>query len=220
MKWLGREHDQLTYDVTIPFIRNAAGPVDYTPGAMRNAPREKYEPNYSRPMSQGTRCHQLAMYVLYNQPLAMLCDSPTAYEAESEFTKFLAKLPTDMGKPYVMQGGVGEYVLGFQENYNPGGSTDVYFAGLNGNKARSVEFQMDIPLIFIAEYIEMYVDGETPTEYKHIVVPLEKFHECRGKFKIDMPAGGGFVVRLNGHYLMGHGRWKKGGKHKFIRDEN
>ena len=220
MKWLGAEHDQLTYDVTIPFIRNAAGPVDYTPGAMRNASREEYEPNYSRPMSQGTRCHQLAMYVLYNQPLAMLCDSPTEYDKEPEFTQLLAKLPTDMGTPYVLQGEVGEYVLGFQENYNPGGSTDVYFAGLNGNKARSVEFQMDMSLIFIAEYIEMYVDGETPTEYKHIVVPLEKFSECRGKFKIDMPAGGGFVVRLNGHYLMGHARWKKGGKHKFIRDEN
>ena len=220
MKWLGREHDQITYDVTIPFIRAVAGPMDYTPGAMRNASREEYEPNYSRPMSQGTRCHQLAMYVLYNQPLAMLCDSPTEYDKEPEFTQLLAKLPTDMGTPYVLQGEVGEYVLGFQENYNPGGSTDVYFAGLNGNKARSVEFQMDMSLIFIAEYIEMYVDGETPTEYKHIVVPLEKFSECRGKFKIDMPAGGGFVVRLNGHYLMGHARWKKGGKHKFIRDEN
>lgn len=222
MKWLGREHDQLTYDVTIPFIRNAAGPVDYTPGAMRNASRANFEPNYSRPMSQGTRCHQAAMYVLYNQPLAMLCDSPTAYEAEPEFTKILADIPTDMGKPYLLQGEVGEYVVGFQENYNPDGdgSTDVYFAGLNGNKARSVEFQMDISIIFIAEYIEMYVDGETPTEYKHIVVPLEKYSECRGKFKIDMPAGGGFVVRLNGHYLMGHARWKKGGKHKFIRDEN
>ena len=91
---------------------------------------------------------------------------------------------------------------------------------MNGNKARSVEFQMDIYLIFIAEYIEMYVDGETPTEYKHIVVPLEKYSECRGKFKIDMPAGGGFVVRLKGYHLMGHARWKKGGKHKFIRDEN
>ena len=220
MKWLGAEHDQITYDVTLPFIRGAAGPMDYTPGAMRNASREEYEPNYSRPMSQGTRCHQLAMYVLYNQPLAMLCDSPTEYDKEPEFTQLLAKLPTDMDTPYVLQGEVGEYVLGFQENYNPGGSTDVYFAGLNGNKARSVEFQMDMSLIFIAEYIEMYVDGETPTEYKHIVVPLEKFSECRGKFKIDMPAGGGFVVRLNGHYLMGHARWKKGGKHKFIRDEN
>ena len=150
MKWLGAEHDQLTYDVTLPFIRGAAGPMDYTPGAMRNASREEYEPNYSRPMSQGTRCHQLAMYVLYNQPLAMLCDSPTEYDKEPEFTQFLAKLPTDMGTPYVLQGEVGEYVLGFQENYNPDGSTDVYFAGLNGNKARSVEFQMDMSLIFIA----------------------------------------------------------------------
>ena len=220
MKWLGAEHDQITYDVTIPYIRALAGPMDYTPGAMRNAFREEYYPDYSRPMSQGTRCHQLAMYVVYNQPLAMLCDSPTEYDKEPEFTQLLAKLPTDMGTPYVLQGKVGEYVLGFQEDYNPYGSTDVYFAGLNGNKARSVEFQMDMSLIFIAEYIEMYVDGETPTEYKHIVVPLEKFSECRGKFKIDMPAGGGFVVRLNGHYLMGHARWKKGGKHKFIRDEN
>ena len=219
MKWLGAEHDQLTYDVTIPFIRGVAGPMDYTPGAMRNVPRDEYQPNYSRPMSQGTRCHQLAMYVLYNQPLAMLCDSPTEYDKEPEYTKFLAEIPTDMGKPYILQGEIGEYLVGEQEDYNTEGNTNIYFAGLNGNKARSVEFQVDPLLKFIVEYIEMYVDINDAPGYKHIVVPIEKFSECRGKFKIDMPAGGGFVVRLNGYYLMGHGSWKKGAKRKFITNE-
>ena len=219
MKWLGAEHDQLTYDVTIPFIRGVAGPMDYTPGAMRNVTREEYEPSYSRPMSQGTRCHQLAMYILYNQPLAMLCDSPTEYEKEPEFTQFLAEIPTDMWAPWITQGEIGEYVVGRQWADDGSGISGMYIAGLNGNKARRVEFQVHANNI-CPEYIEMYVDSDNAAGYKHIVVPLKRYGKCRGKFKIDMPAGGGFVVWIKGYNVMGHATWKKGGKHKYITNEN
>ena len=76
VKWSPVEVDQVTYDVTVPFIRMMAGPMDYTQGAMRNASKANFRPVNSEPMSQGTRCRQLAEYVVFDAPLAMLCDSP------------------------------------------------------------------------------------------------------------------------------------------------
>jgi len=61
------------HDLLIPFIRMIAGPMDFTPGAMRNAQEKQFRPIYDLPMSQGTRCHQLAMYIIYESPLQMLC---------------------------------------------------------------------------------------------------------------------------------------------------
>lgn len=197
MKWLGAGHDQITYDVTIPFIRGVAGPMDYTPGAMSNASRDDYSANYSRPMSQGTRCHQLAMYILYNQPLAMLCDSPTKYDKEPEFTRFVASIPTDMGAPRFEHGAIGEYVEGVQV-FNGG----MYIAGLNGNKARSVVVRVDPA--FKPEHIEMYVDGDSASEYRYAVMPVEEYFDSCGEIKIAMDAGGGFVIKLRGSHTAGN----------------
>ena len=88
-KWTPND-DVPTYDCTIPFIRMMAGPMDYTPGAMRNATKSEFKPNHSSPMSQGTRCHQLAMYTIFEAPLQMMADSPTAYMAAQESTDFLS----------------------------------------------------------------------------------------------------------------------------------
>ena len=85
MKW--SDKDMLTYDVTFPYIRMAAGPVDYTQGALRNAQMRNFAAVYSDPMSQGTRAHQVALYVIFDSPLTMLCDSPTAYVREQETTR-------------------------------------------------------------------------------------------------------------------------------------
>ena len=75
-KWTPND-DVPRYDVSLPFIRMVAGPMDYTPGAMRNATKPYFRPIHTAPMSQGTRCHQLAMYVIFEAPLQMLADNPT-----------------------------------------------------------------------------------------------------------------------------------------------
>lgn len=88
MKW-SPDLDQVTYDVTIPFVRQVAGPMDYTQGAMRNATAGNYRSVYSEAMSQGTRCRQLAEYVVFESPLNMLCDSPSNYMNEKECLEFI-----------------------------------------------------------------------------------------------------------------------------------
>ena len=110
MKRSGPDVDQVTYDVTIPFVRMVAGPMDYTQGAMRNATRGNYRPVNSEAMSQGTRCRQLAEYVVFESPLNMLCDSPSNYMDEPECTGFIAEIPTVWDETKVIDGRIAEYI--------------------------------------------------------------------------------------------------------------
>ena len=182
MKWLGAEHDQITYDVTIPFIRGAAGPMDYTQGAMRNAHREEYRPDYSRPMSQGTRCHQLAMYVVYDAPLTMLCDSPTNYEREPDYTRFVAQMPTTWSTKECLEGAIGEYIVMRRECDDA-----IYIAGLNGNTAREVVLTLEGEKY---SQIEIYFDDESvASKYQYST-------SAEGELRVWMAEGGGFVVKM------------------------
>src|SRR5699024_4930681 len=100
------------HDVTIPFIRMAVGPMDYTPGAMINAQPANFSAVNDRPMSQGTRMHQLAMYVIYESPLQMLADSPTHYLKEKqEIRDYLSEVPVTWDETQVLEASIGEYVV-------------------------------------------------------------------------------------------------------------
>ena len=125
VKW-ARE-DVPGYDVTIPYIRMLAGPMDYTPGAMRNATRRNFAPINSNPMSQGTRCHQLAMYVIYEVPLQMLSDNPTIYMKEQECTDFITSVPVFFDETVALDGKVGEFVALARRK------GDMWFAGAMTN---------------------------------------------------------------------------------------
>jgi len=102
--------DAPKHNVSIPFIRMLAGPMDYTPGAMKNAARRNFRPIFSAPMSQGTRCHQVAMYVVYESPLSMLADNPTNYLRERESLDFITAVPTVFDQTVALDGQIGEYV--------------------------------------------------------------------------------------------------------------
>ena len=113
---MGLEHSKWTrqptpeHNVTLPFIRMVAGPMDYTPGAMRNAQEQHFFPIFDRPMSMGTRVHQLAMYVVFESPLQMLADSPTNYTREPECLAFLSAVPTTWDETRVISGEVGDWI--------------------------------------------------------------------------------------------------------------
>ena len=109
-KW-DNEGDLALNEVTIPFIRMVAGSFDYTQGAMKNAQRNSFSANWGEPMSQGTRCRQLAEYVIFESPFNMLCDSPSNYLQEDECTQFIASVPTIWDETVVLDGKVGEYLV-------------------------------------------------------------------------------------------------------------
>lgn len=106
----GPMHDFPRYDVTIPYLRMMPGPLDYTPGAMNNATRDNFFGNNNHPMSQGTRVHQMAMYIIYDAPLQMLADSPSSYKRNQECTDFISLVPTTFDETVALAGEMGEYV--------------------------------------------------------------------------------------------------------------
>ncbi len=186
MKWSKVGTDQLTYDVTFPFIRMACGPVDYTQGAMRNYNFRWYKPCYVDPVSQGTRCHQLGMYVIFESPFNMLCDSPQHYEQEKECTEFIAKIPTVWDETVALDGKVGDYIIVARRS-----GDKWYVGGLVGQQARTVTFNLD----FLGEgdwTIELFKDGVNATrhaeDYKKTITAADK------TMTVEMAPGGGFAA--------------------------
>lgn len=137
-KWCSPQQDIPQYDVTFPFIRLMAGPVDYTPGAMRNAAKGQFAANYKNPVSMGTRCHQLACYVIHDSPFTMLCDAPTAYMAEQECTDFIVQMPVAPDETKVLSGELGKYIVTARRKGN-----DWYIGGYTNWEARDAEISLD-----------------------------------------------------------------------------
>jgi len=186
MKWEPTTRDQLTYDCQLPFIRQTAGPMDYTQGAMRNA-GDKYVPNYSSPMSQGTRCHQLGLYIVLESPLNMLCYSPSNYMSEPECTKCIAQVPTVWDETHVLCGEMGKYIVTARRKGNTW-----YVGGITSKEAREVEFTL--PEGIKAKKAELFRDGINATknaeDYKHETINVQK------TMKITMAPGGGFIMKM------------------------
>jgi len=180
----------VTYDVTMPFIRMFAGPVDYTQGAMRNAVRKNYRPVNTEPMSQGTRCRQLAEYVIFESPLNMLCDSPSNYMSESECTEFIAAVPTVWNETRALEGKVGEYVSIARR------SGEVWYVGaLTDWNKRSLS--LDLSFLPEGEYqVEVFRDGinadRAACDYKREIIDLPSDK----KLGVSMSNGGGYVARI------------------------
>ena len=128
VKWSTFEqYDEVRHETLLPFIRQTVGPMDFTQGAMRNATRANYYKCYTQPMSQGTRCRQLALYMILESPFNMLCDAPTSYEANEECTRFIAAIPTVWDETRVLHAELGKCVVEARRKGNTwwiGGITD------------------------------------------------------------------------------------------------
>ena len=191
MKWCKKETDQPLYDVLIPYIRMAAGPMDYTPGAMNNAAKSSFRPNYNEPMSMGTRCHQLAAYIVFDSPLAMLCDSPQNYEKEPECTKFIASIPTVWDETVPLSGEVGEYIVMVRQK-----DGFWYVGGITSWKKRDIK--VDFSFLGDGQWIaEIFTDGinahRNGRDYDRTVLTVSK--ETKMQFKLA--PGGGFALSLH-----------------------
>ena len=191
MKWSATDVDHVTYDVTIPFIRMVAGPMDYTQGAMRNAVKKNYRPIRTEPMSQGTRCHQLAEYVIFESPLNMMCDSPNNYRAEQECTDFISAIPTVWDETIALDGKVAEYVAMARRK------GDRWYVGAMTNwDSRALE--LDLSFLPAGDYtMTIYQDGvnahRIATDYKKVTcsVPASR------KVEVKMAPGGGWAAEIS-----------------------
>jgi alpha-glucosidase len=178
------------HDVTLPFTRMLLGPMDYTPGAMLNAQKNDFRAIGHRPMSQGTRCHQLAMYVVFEAPLQMLSDSPSNYLREPEAMEFLAPVPSEWDDTKVLDGKIAQYVAVARRS-----GKDWYVGAMTNWSPRELE----IDFSFLPEgnfTLQAYEDGVNAdrmgSDYK-----MMKSQVKRGtKLKIKLAPGGGWAGRI------------------------
>jgi alpha-glucosidase len=188
VKW-ARE-DVPRYDVTLPYLRNLAGPMDYTPGAMRNAAKGNFAPINSNPMSQGTRCHQLAMYVIFEVPLQMLSDNPTAYMEEQECTDFITRVPVTFDETVPLDGKVAESVALARKK------GDTWFVGAMTNWDPR-ELSIDLQFLDEGPYrAVIFRDGinadRQGSDYKREVMEVDR----EDTLKLHLASGGGWAARF------------------------
>ena len=184
--------DLVEYDVAFPFIRSINGPVDYTQGAMRNGTRENYRSVWSEPMSQGTRCRQIAEYIVFDSPLNMLCDSPSNYIKEQECTSFITSVPTVWAETIALEGSLGEYETIARKAYD-GNWYVGSLASWNGRNA-----SLDLSFLPEGRYrAEIFRDGvnasRNANDYKHIITEVSSGEVLR----ICIAPGGGYAIRFS-----------------------
>lgn len=191
VKWSKIEKDMVQYDVTMPYIRMMAGPIDYTPGAMRNANRKDFRDVYYDPMSQGTRCHQLAAYIVHDAPLVMLADHPTAYQREKECTDFITSIPSvGIDETRVLQGVLGEYIVSARR------AGDNWYVGAMTNwTPRSLT--LDFSFLPAGTYrATLFKDGVNAAKKATDYEVEERTVTNQSKATIQLAPGGGFSIRL------------------------
>ncbi|MDP4206948.1 MAG: glycoside hydrolase family 97 protein [Bacteroidota bacterium] len=175
----------------LPFTRNVVGPMDYTPGAMKNASKDNFRAVFSEPMSQGTRCQQLAMYVVFRSPLQMLSDNPSNYYKEPECMEFLKQVPTVWDDTKVLDGKISDYIVVASK------SGDKWFMGaMTDWTERDLEVNFD----FLGEgdyTIDMWQDGVNAnthaSDFKKVSLTVNK----DSKLKIHLASGGGMAAILH-----------------------
>ena len=181
-------HDFPRYDVTAPYLRQLAGPMDYTPGAMTNATRSTFRAINDHPMSQGTRVHQMAMYTVFEAPLQMLADSPSKYMKEQECTDFIAKVPTVFDETIALAGEVGEHIALARR------SGDTWYIGAMTNWTPR-KYTIDLSFLREGNYeAEIFSDGinadREATDYRK----EKRTVKASDKLSIYMAPGGGWTA--------------------------
>jgi alpha-glucosidase len=186
-KW-DNESDFVTNEVTIPFIRMVAGPMDYTQGAMRNATKNNFAAVYTEAMSQGTRCRQLAEYVIFESPFNMLCDSPSNYLQEDECTQFIARVPTTWDETVVLDGKVGEYlVIARKKGFH------WYIGAITNWEERDFVLDLSVLPNFGAKSGRIFRDGPNANRVAKDYVS-EQIQVMGNKVKVHLAKGGGAAM--------------------------
>ncbi len=190
VKWTDLENNMPLYDVTFPYIRLLAGPVDYTPGAMRNATKADWKAIYYHPMSMGTRCHQLATYIVYDSPFTMLCDAPSNYKGEEECVRFMVGTPTDIDETLILSGKMGESIVTARRS-----GRNWWVGGLTNWDARDVE--VDFSFLPEGQYqMTLFRDGPNANKNAEDYAIDHRTITPATKITIPMASGGGFALQL------------------------
>ncbi len=176
-------------DMNVIFTRALAGCTDYHLGGFRALPADQYKQQFTKPYMLSTRCHILAMYVVLENHMSMVCDYPAAYEGQPGF-EFIQQVPTVWDKTVAPAGSPGEWVAVARQK-----GDNWYLAAITNNAKRSIT----IPLSFLSDgsyKAEIYRDAaDVASHPDHLIKEIKSF-SSKDEIKIDLNAGSGMVVKL------------------------
>lgn len=179
------------HDVTLPFTRMLAGPFDYEPGILDNATKEQFKPINKKVMSQGTRCHQLAMFVVYESPIQIFSGNPSQGMMEPEFMKLLGDIPTTWDETKILEARVSDYIITARKK-----GSDWYIGGMTDWTARA--FVLSMGFLGEGDYeATICADGINADNYPSDYAIRNFTANSRALVNIKMAQGGGFVLRLS-----------------------
>lgn len=191
VKWTDIKNNMPLYDVTFPYIRMMAGPVDYTPGAMRNATKADWRAMYYTPASMGTRCHQLAAYIVHDSPFTMLCDAPTNYLNEQECVDFMASLPVEVDSTFIASGELGKYIVTVRKK-----DVNWYIGGMTNWDERDVQLDFSFLPEGMSYTAVLFKDGvnanKQAEDYRKETIRIDK----DSRLTLHLASGGGFAMKL------------------------
>ena len=191
VKWTDIKNNMPLYDVTFPYIRMMAGPVDYTPGAMRNATKADWRAMYYTPASMGTRCHQLAAYIVHDSPFTMLCDAPTNYLNEQECVDFIASLPVEVDSTIIASGELGKYIVTVRKK-----DVNWYIGGMTNWDERDVQLDFSFLPEGVSYTAVLFKDGvnanKQAEDYRKETICINK----DSRLTLHLASGGGFAMKL------------------------
>lgn len=179
-----------THNATLPFTRMLAGPFDYEPGLLDNATAQQFRPIWGKVMSQTTRCQQLAMFVVYDNPLQIFSGNPSQGYMEPAFMQLLGSIPTTWDTTITLQAGIAKYIVTARRHGN-----DWFIAGITDSTARDIQ----LPLSFLpaGNYTaSICKDGINANRNAMDYTIEEKTLTANDVLQIHLAPGGGFLVRL------------------------
>lgn len=179
------------HDLMLPFIRMFSGPMDYEPGILQNATKDQtVKMGFEKVIAQGTRMHQLAMFVIYDSPLQFFAGNLSDAIREPELMKFLGSIPTVWDETKVFDAQLGKYISEVRRN-----GENWYIAAMNDWTPK----EFSIPLSFLQEgtfTIEIASDGKNaarnPEDYKLTLKEVT----AKDSVKVKLAPGGGYVARI------------------------
>jgi alpha-glucosidase len=174
------------HNVDVAYTRSLAGPTDYHLGGFRAVPPDQFKPHNINPNVLGSRCHHLALYVVYENPMPMVCDTPSSYEGQPGF-EFLAKVPTTWDETRFVAGEAGEYVVVARRQ-----DKTWYLGGINNNTRREIR----VPFGFLGtgEYQAcLLVDNSLSGDKPNTLRREEQKVTATSSVSVTMAPGGGFV---------------------------
>jgi alpha-glucosidase len=185
MKWSDRCTPQ--HNINVAYTRALAGPTDYHLGGFRAVSPDRFQPRSIMPNVLGTRCHHLAMSVVYENPMPMVCDTPSSYEGQAGF-EFLKQVPTTWDETRFLSGEAGEFVVLARRK-----DTTWYLGGMTNETGR--EIALPLHILESGEYeVQLFVDGSLSPDEPN-AIRFEKQNIAPGtSFNVSMASGGGFVA--------------------------